>query len=168
MHGGKSPQAKAKAAERIAVDRARKAMSRSGFGQGEVDGDPAEFMLAQVKQSAYNVERLREALGELEEPLGDPGLVELYNAERDRLVKYSSECRRAGVEERRIEITAELGRQLVDIVRGVAGVVVAGVLAMMGDHPELAERVRGWSELELPALAAAEVARVRAGEGSAA
>lgn len=157
-------------------------VGRITFGKGvtEVPDSADEFLAELVAEADARHTGAVEAdsvvlylPGKESDKIAPHTLVELYNAERDRLVKYSAECRRAGVEERRIEITAELGRQLVEILRAVTGVAVSGIVAMAVDHPELVSRINGWASIELPALAAAEVARVRAGgsgpgEGTAA
>lgn len=43
-------------------------------------------------------------------------LVEMYNDERDRLVRYCKMCRDAGVDERRVAIAEEQGRQIADVL----------------------------------------------------
>jgi hypothetical protein len=187
-HGGAAPQVRAQAAENEVERKATEALARMRLGAGELVIDPAEAMLQQVRKAAFNVEVYEQAIADLRPELGDLGgrdtvalqllgaqtitiaphtLVELYNAERDRLVKYSAECRRAGVEERRIEITAELGRQLVAILRAATAGIFALVRAEVeAGHLDL-ERLGVIETVEVPALVAAEVARVRA-EGSAA
>jgi hypothetical protein len=148
-------------------------IGRVTFGEGVLEvPDTATDLLAAIDadNQAGPVEADSVVLflpGKESDKIAPHTLVELYNAERDRLVKYSAECRRAGVEERRIEITAELGRQLVAVLRAAT----AGIFALVRGELEAGrldvERLGVLEAVEVPALVAAEVARVRA-EGSAA
>ncbi|GEM_PF-2833090 len=67
MHGGSAPQVKAAAARTIAFDRAIRELQLGG----ELDVDPAEAMLQQVREAAANVAILRHLVATL-----NPGYVD--------------------------------------------------------------------------------------------
>lgn len=51
--------------------------------------------------------------------------VTMYDAERERLMKWAKMCRDAGVDERRVEVAEEQGRQLAEVLKAFAALVVA-------------------------------------------
>lgn len=130
MHGGKVPHNMAAGKRRLALVAIRDELD--GLG-GSIDVDPAMAMLAMVREAAFNVAWLRSQLailrqgfesgrGAMDGLLVQPDpesfaatqhvLLEMYDRERDRLVRYSKMCRDAGVEERRVKIEEEQGRWL--------------------------------------------------------
>ncbi len=137
-HGGASPQVIAKANERLEKMEAEylieQELKRRAKKEGKLGGQlpihPLEAMLDQVHEAAANVSVLRDYIADLgievdmdnaitlpEEtyekfhvPARVHIMVDLYNQERDRLVKYSKMCLDAGVDERRVRV-AELQAQ---------------------------------------------------------
>lgn len=114
---------------RLALATIREELSAMG---GQIDVDPGEAMLVMVKEAAFNVAFLRAKVEQLQQGWGDNAtgivgyedhgkaglaqrehiLVEMYDKERDRLVRYAKMCRDAGIEERRIQVMEEQGRWL--------------------------------------------------------
>ena len=140
-HGGRLTRVKQAAARRVAIEDARELVSRLG---GIIDVDPLDALLEMVKEAAWNVAAYRIALQELgihvsgdehhadgtpgvavasnydEKGKRDPAaphiLVSMYDAERDRLAKYSKMCLDAGVDERRVRIVEAQAQKLGEVV----------------------------------------------------
>jgi hypothetical protein len=93
-------------------------------------------------------------------------LVDLYNAERAFLLKACVDCRRLGVDERRIEMSEQLGRQLGRYVRATVlatlGLVREALVAGMLD----VERLAAIETVEAPPAIAAAIRQVRTEEAS--
>lgn len=131
FHGSKAPQVKAAAEQRVAVEAAVAEGERLARLGGQRVIDPLDALLGQVYEAAFNVEAYRLAIGDLVVDVGawsdsdtvalperivefERGgthvparvhvLVDLYNQERDRLVKYSKLCLDARVDERRVRV----------------------------------------------------------------
>jgi hypothetical protein len=130
MHGGATRQTKALARRRLAMEAAKKEAARLG---GSRDVDPLDVLLEQVREAAANVSVYRLAIDHLDVEVGpldsavaqrgiitegavvDPQvhiLVQMYDAERDRLVKYAKLCVDAGVDERRVRVTEQQASRL--------------------------------------------------------
>lgn len=76
MHGGKAPQARAAAERRLAASKLAREVEAAGrLGGGEVDVDPAEAMLAMVREAAWNVAVLRDLVAQLEARVGSASAV---------------------------------------------------------------------------------------------
>lgn len=134
--------------------------------------EPADAMLAMVWEAAANVAVLRELVQDLDAMVGPGGLagltgstakvfdaaphvlVEMYDSERERLVRWAKACRDAGVDERRVELAESQGRLLAQVVAAVG----AGMLAVLGDRLDAKAR-EVWAA-EFPKVARAELARV--------
>lgn len=190
-HGGRAPQVRAAAARRLALGRARAELEREGrLGGGTIDVDPADAMLAMVREAAFNVAVLRDMVASLStEPLavvGDDettvmvspvsaiaGLmgstskvmeaaphvwVNMYDAERERLVKWSKACRDAGVDEAVVRLEERRADQLAGILRGIEASLLALVLAAVPEA--LTEQVRGVWVAQAPRVIEAELRKV--------
>jgi hypothetical protein len=135
-HGAKSPQAIEAAEKRLAVVKVREALVKMGV---RVEQHPIEVLLAQVYEANGNVEFLRAKVQELELPAklttAAVALLDLYNQERDRAAKMAKLALDAGVQERHVQIQAQQGEMLAELIRHVL------------DNPELAlsptQRQRG-------------------------
>jgi len=123
MHGGALPQVKRAAARRLAVEDARREVTRLGLA---LDVDPLDVLLDLVRESAGNVAAYRLVVEGLGIHVGPDGvategasgqgyyvpedahiLVRLYNDERDRLAKYARMCIDAGVSERKVRVAEQ-------------------------------------------------------------
>jgi hypothetical protein len=143
MHGGSSPQAKAKAKQRRAVGEAVREVARLG---GAIDVQPLDALVGLVREAAANVQVYRMVVGRLIPDIDRDGivlpaiegeyvtiperenvLVKIYDAERDRLARYSKLCLDAGVDERRVRIAEAQGQAL---ARVVDAAVTAALSAM--------------------------------------
>lgn len=67
---------------------------------GSVDTDPVEAITSMIREAAANVAVYRLVV----QANADEGIVALYDAERERLVRFSDIALRAGVELRRVEL----------------------------------------------------------------
>lgn len=137
FHGGGAPQVRAKARERLAEERARRAMATYGL---PIVTSPADALLDEVHRTAGHVAWLRERVEELEAhdvvwgttqiktggqdgghtEAAEPNVwLKLYQAERAHLVKVSAEAIRCGIEERRVRLAEAHGALLADLIRGI-------------------------------------------------
>ncbi len=144
MHGGSSPQAKAKAAERVAVAKAAKTMR---LFAAPVDIDPAHALLELVQWTAGEVRYWRAEVERIavDEPAnltwgrtshtegeGPQGYVNQDTTEavphiayrmltdaQDRLAKYAAAALRAGVEERRVRLAEDQGALVAGVIRRI-------------------------------------------------
>lgn len=183
---GNAPQVRRKAAERLALGRARAELEREGrLGGGQIDVDPADAMLAMVREAAFNVAVLRDlvaglatemdaaapdALGPVPAIAGLMGStskvmeaaphvwVNMYDAERERLVKWSKACRDAGVDEAVVRLEERRADQLAGILRGIEASLLALVLAAVPEA--LTEQVRGVWVAQAPRVIEAELRKV--------
>lgn len=183
-HGGAAKAAKAAAQRRLATEKVRREVSALGLGQGRVPADPAEVMLDALGEASWNVEVYRRAIADLEARIGDyderstvaltlfgrgsttievHALVDLYNAERDRAAKLAESCRRCGVEERRIEISAQRAAEMQRILEGTIGAVIALVRQHFVDGALSVELLADLEQRKAPSLLLAEVHKLRAG-----
>lgn len=93
-------------------------------------------------------------------------LVAMYDDERERLVRWSKACRDAGVEERRVVLAEEQGRQLASVLRGTIAALLALVVRLVESGPVSVEAVRqAWSN-DVPGIVRAQIAAVTSGGGS--
>lgn len=143
MHGGAAPQVKAKAAERIAEGKARKALET--YGQ-KVDVDPITALLDEVCWTAGHVAWLRERVREIEVEALVWGKTEqvvkgatefegtdtteaaapniwltLYQKERAHLVAVCKAAISAGIEERRVRLAERQGDLIVQVLQKIFG-----------------------------------------------
>ena len=157
MHGGKAPQVRAAANRRLERERIEAMAARLGV---PIEVDPAAKLLELIWESAGNVEFYRSLAQRLSTP-GEPELgdelgrlyapmvhqtgtltgesrahvvVDLYDAERDRLARLVQEALKLRLDERRVQMAESEGREL---MRAVADAIAAAQLT-----PEQAERFR--------------------------
>jgi hypothetical protein len=190
-HGGRAPQTIRANERRLALGRARAELEREGrLGGGQIDVDPADAMLAMVREAAFNVAVLRDLVAGLATdpiiPLGDDETtvmvspagsvaalmgstskvmeaaphvwVNMYDAERERLVKWSKACRDAGVDEAVVRLEGRRADQLAVVLRGIEASLLALVLAAVPEA--LSEQVRGVWVAQAPRVIEAELRKV--------
>lgn len=137
MHGGAAPQVRKAADRRLAYEQVVEECGRLGL---PIEVDPLEALLGQVWEAAGNVAFLRARVAELNQAhgpldlLGDAGgivgqdhlgdgarhiLVVMYDAERERLARFSKLCVEAGVAERLVKIREAEATLLADAIRGI-------------------------------------------------
>lgn len=124
-HGGNAPQVVEAADRRLHQQRLAELADMLGV---PIDVDPHSALLEELHRTAGLVAWLetqaridgRERML-VETIVGErpSGLVDLWQKERDRLVKVAAECAKAGVEERRVSIVEEQGRQVSQLIRGI-------------------------------------------------
>lgn len=134
MHGGKAPQALMAAETRQQLERARQEIVRLGI---PLESDPLDVLLNQVYEAAGNVAFLRRKVQELDclwysfksgatkdgedwieiVEVKPHVLVQLYNAERDRLTRMAKLCLEAGVAERQVHLAEKQGALIADVIR---------------------------------------------------
>jgi hypothetical protein len=145
-HGGRAPQNKKAAAERLGEQHARGLVETYGR---KVETTAVEALLDEVKWTAGHVAWLRERVREIEaseiaavtgeHPLvwgvtkrkqggDDHGITEeaapniwlkLYQAERVHLIKVCSEAIRAGIEERKVRLAEQQGELVAEVIRAI-------------------------------------------------
>lgn len=139
--GGRAPQAKAKAVERVMELRARREMETYGL---PLDVSPGDALLDEVRYTAGHVAWLRERIRELEDrdlvwgvteetdqqASEFPGVnttrgakpnvwVELYMRERKHLVDAAKAAIAAGIEERKVRLAEQQGALVAMVIRGI-------------------------------------------------
>jgi hypothetical protein len=171
-HGGNSPQAKRKAAERLAEREAKEQMTKAVRTLGlPVDVDPGKALLDEIHWTAGHVQWLREKVQELEadelvwgkekheDGVGPQGVVDvttekagpnvwydLYLKEREHLAKVCALALRAGIEERRVKLAENQGLLVADVIRRILN-----ALALTPEQQQLVPEI---VPRELRALAA--------------
>jgi hypothetical protein len=134
-HGGRAPQTKRKAAERVALEQWAK---RYGGGPAARDVDPATAVLTELSWASTHVEWFRSKLQEDGAEWADR-----YDRERSALVKIAETAHRMGIEERQIALAEAMGAELILLINRVA------------QHPDIPMTVR-------PALRRVFAAELRA------
>lgn len=161
-HGGKAPQSIRAGERRVALGRISAELERQGrLGGGELDVDPAEAMLAMVREAAFNVAVLRDLVAQLDASVSTGGgtdgeapsplaaiagltgsqskfleaaphvLVTMYDSERDKLVRWSKMCREAGVDEAVAAAQVREADAVVGVLRGVTDALLALVVGVL-------------------------------------
>lgn len=134
-HGGSSPQAKAAAERRIQTAKAEQAVATFGLAR---EVDPRDALLEEVYRTAGTVDWLAKQVrsldtadvvwGRVEET--DDGVknkaapsvwVQLYQQERQHLVRVCRETIQAGVEERRVRLAEQQGSMLAGVIKAILG-----------------------------------------------
>lgn len=77
-------------------------------------------------------------------------IVAMYDDERERLVRWAKACRDAGVDERRVQLAEDQGRQLAAVLRGTLEAALALVVGLL--EPSAAQQVRERWAAEVPAI----------------
>lgn len=139
-HGGKSPQAKAAAARRLAEQEAAKA---ARLFAAPVDIDPARALVELVQWTAGEVTYWREQVRALAD--GNPDALTwgitrekqggedhgttleakpnvsylMLTDAQDRLAKYAAAALKAGVEERRVKLAEDQGALVAQVIRSI-------------------------------------------------
>jgi hypothetical protein len=141
MHGGNTKAARAKADRVMAEMEAKFLMKREATKLlkrlgGRLDIDPVDAIFECVQESAANVAVLRSYVEKLDIEVADDGaivfpekeiewdkggtyvparihaIVDLYNQERDRLVKFSKFAIDAGLDERKVRVAESQAQEL--------------------------------------------------------
>lgn len=143
MHGGTTPQVQRATIRAMAQLEAQSLLDAEVEARGlgfSLPVEPAEAMLAMVREAAGNVAVLRSLVATLSRDsvsLGTDALavnlgsekepnkavphvwVTMYDAERERLVRWAKLCRDAGVEERLVVIAEQQGEAVVNLMDAV-------------------------------------------------
>lgn len=139
-HGGRAPQVQRKAAENLAAEAARRAATQLAV---PIDTTPEQALIDEVKRTAGMVAfyqaRVEEVDGLNREDLvwgmtkqdmsGEfPGptyeaapnmWLQLWNQERDRLVRVAAAAIKAGIEERRVKLAEQEGALVAAVIRRI-------------------------------------------------
>lgn len=141
VHGGSAPQVKAAAERRIAEAKALKALGTYGR---QIDINPVEALLEEIRWTAGHVAWLRERVQEVEQQAlvwgrttevdkgsGEhPGTdvttaavpnvwLDLYQRERKHLVDVCKAAIGAGIEERRVRLAEQQGDLIVAVLQNI-------------------------------------------------
>src|SRR5690625_2317536 len=142
FHGSANAVSKVAAKKKLEAVKAEKKLERAARTLGlSRDVSPSEALLEEVRRYAGNVQWLRERVQELEQgqlvwgkaeakSSGDDAelvtsraqmsvWVDLYNRERDHLVKVAGAALKAGVEERRVRLAESQGALVADVIRRI-------------------------------------------------
>lgn len=145
-HGAGSPAVRKAAKRRLALGEARAELDRLGV---PLEIEASDAMVQMVWEAAGNVAYLRGRISELEDEISEVAIraksgevyyreevnlrVSMYDAERERLVKWAKACRDAGVEEHRVALAEKQGELLAEVLRslltGLQGTLIAAGLA---------------------------------------
>lgn len=131
-HGGRAPQTKKKAAERVAEHEAELAVALYGLPR---EVDPHTALLEELWRTAGHVAWLRQRVAELDGeeqmygPVGGGGesypraeahiWIRLYQEERKHLASVARDCVRAGIEERRVKIAEQQAELIARLISGL-------------------------------------------------
>lgn len=85
-------------------------------------------------------------------------VVAMYDDERERLVRWAKACRDAGVDERRVQLAEDQGRQLAAVLRATLEAALSLVVAIL--EPAAATTVRERWSAEVPGIVRREIGRV--------
>lgn len=153
--------------------------------------EPAEAMLAMVWEATANVAVLRDLVqaldaGRVDDPDG-VGLgstlairsgsaqkpneatphvwVGMYDAERERLMRWAKACRDAGVDERRIQLAEDQAQLMAQVCKGFAAALLDALVSVVPDGPTRAA-VEAHHGQVWPGLMRAELAAVSGAKSS--
>lgn len=167
MHGARSPQALRAAKRRLAHLETVEEVERLGGHRIEVS--PDEALTALIAEAAGNVAMLRALLSHLRQGTGRYGsealispdhlgdlavhpLVDLYNAERDRLARYSKLAGDAGIAERRQAVHEEQATFIAGVLRATLDAVFGLLRAAASQGALDVQRVVDIEAKELPGI----------------
>ena len=188
LHGGASPRAKAKAAERVAVAKAEVEVARLGARR---DIHPADALVELVQFTAGEVAYWRQRVNDLDdadlvwgktkEKTGGDDRGTTYEAKpniayamlersSDRLASYAAAALKAGVQERQIRLAEAQGQVVVQVLRAVLERMFAAVVDMLrakgvDDQEIVAALQKAWADA-MAVIVPQELRRL--GEGNAA
>lgn len=139
-HGGRAPQVQRKAAENLAAEAARQAAQTLAV---PIDTTPEQALIDEVKRAAGMVAFYQARVEEVDEENRDdlvwgmtkhdqsgefPGptfeaapnmWLQLWNQERDRLVRVAAAAIKAGIEERRVKLAESEGMLVAAVIRRI-------------------------------------------------
>lgn len=101
------------------------------YGRTRLEVSPVNALLSLIYEAAGNVEFLREKVNELQSMVV-PGkttreevatYVQLYDQERDRLHKYTSDALRIGLEQRQVKLYELQARTIAEVIRRIVDVL---------------------------------------------
>jgi hypothetical protein len=112
-HGGRAPQVRKRAAERVALAKFER---RRYGGPAPRDVSPHDAVLGELSWSSVHTEWLREQVA------AEDGAqhVDEYGKERDRLVQIAKTAHSMGIEERQIALAEAHGAALILLINRVA------------------------------------------------
>ena len=113
-HGGSTPQAKRKAAQRLEIARFEARQRRYG-GPNPPEVSPQEAVTKELAFASVHVDWLREQIGH---DGGEQWLPE-YGRERDRLTRTAETAHKMGIAERQIELAEPMGATLTLLIARV-------------------------------------------------
>lgn len=134
VHGGSAPRAIAAAKRRQEEEKLRRQLTHLGF---EIEADPFDTILAQVREAAANVAYLRQRVQELTEIYGqvlsvsnsgalvatgeakEHILVKMYNEERTALLRACKMAIDSGIAERTVKIAEQQSTMIVTVILAV-------------------------------------------------
>lgn len=90
-------------------------------------------------------------------------LVAMYDEERDRLVRWSKACRDAGVDERRVRLAEDQGRQLAEVIRATVGALLELAVAAVEGEDQVARLRAVWAE-RVPSIVRSQIMTITTGE----
>ncbi|MBG6085827.1 HGGxSTG domain-containing protein [Zhihengliuella flava] len=143
-HGGRSPQVMRKAEKNLAEQDLAKQVRTLGIQDKYPDVDPGQALLREIQITHAHVEWLRGKVEELtprelvwgetqhKAGIGKEGPIdemtseakpsvwyELYERERERLVKFSAIALKAGIEERRVRLAEQQGELVAGVLKRI-------------------------------------------------
>src|SRR3990167_4052651 len=131
MHGGASPQVKAKAKERLELEKATQAVENYGLPR---EIDPHSALLEELWRTAGHVAGLNFKVRDLEErelhgPVGggrdaypreEPHVwIRLYQEERGHFAKVAKSCIEVGIAERQVKLAEQQGMMIAKVIQAV-------------------------------------------------
>ena len=118
MHGGAAPQVRAKAAERVAHEKARAVLNRLGV---PVETDPISALRGLIDEANGNVEAFRTLVTD-RAPEGirpDDPLWSVYGQERDRLHRIAKDATSLDLDERQVRVDEAIAKQVMGAIEAV-------------------------------------------------
>lgn len=156
-HGGRAPQVQRKAAENLAAEAARRAATQLAV---PIDTTPEQALIDEVKRAAGMVAFYQARVEEVDQTNREdlvwgmtkndmsgefPGptyeatpsvWLQLWNQERDRLVRVAAAAIKAGIEERRVKLAESQGEMVATMLRRVLDQLLVTVLGVSPSHSD--------------------------------